>query len=307
MKIIKKIKILKFNIKSNGVKFALKSLMLKKNRKYYEALNQKDYEKHLKELYFISSGRKLDLSNPKSFNEKLQWLKLNDLLEIKTDLTDKYKVKTYIKDKIGDEYNVKLLGKWDSFDAINFDELPEKFVLKTNHGSGMNVVVKNKEKINLQDLKYKFDNWLKINYAYEGCIEMQYKNIKPCIIAEEYLGEDLIDIQFWISNGKILFISYIENPHGGNYKISFDEDWNELDFVTSLPKLDKKIEKIQNFNELKNVAKILAADFKFVRVDFYITRDNDIKFSEMTFTPSGGFINWEPKETDYSFSDFNIK
>ena len=143
-------------------------------------------EKYLKFFYKLNMGKKLNLENPKTFNEKLQWLKLYDRKDIYTTMVDKYEVKRYVTDLIGEEYIVKNFGVWDSFDEIDFDKLPNQFVLKCTHDSGGLVICRDKSKLDIEKAKQKINKSLNRNYFYNGR-EWPYKNVKPRIIAEEYL------------------------------------------------------------------------------------------------------------------------
>lgn len=271
------------------------------NMKKSLKLNPARYEERLKKWYFRLTGDKLDLNNPKNFNEKIQWLKLNDNLKIKSLLTDKFLVKDWIEDEIGKEYVVKLLGVYDKFENICFDEMPDKFVIKCNHGSGYNWICDNIKDFN--SIGKVITKKLKVNFAFNDGFELQYKNIEPKIIIEEYLGDNLIDCQFWCSNGEILFISYIKSPHGENKKVSFNEKWEKLDFVSSLPVLYEEVEKPKKLKEMISIAKKVSKKFKFVRVDFYVLEDGSIKISEFTFTPASGIVHWYPKEANYELGN----
>lgn len=245
----------------------------------------------------------MNLKKPKNFNQKIQWLKLNDTTELKTLLADKYLMRSWVEQYIGEKYLVPLLGVWDNFEEINFEKLPDKFVLKCNHGSGFNHIELNKDKIDKKEVKKKFDEWTSLNFAFMNGFELQYKNIKPKIICEEYLEENLTDCQVWCANGKILFIAYIKDPHGDNRKITFNENWKKLDFVTSKPIMEQEVEKPIMLEEIKEVANKISKSFKFVRVDFYITQHNQLKLSEITFTPASGVVRWYPESANYRFEE----
>ena len=201
---------------------------------YFLNLKEQDYEEGLKDWFKYSTKNDLNLENPKTYNEKIQWIKLYDIDELKGNLTDKYLVRNWIKKKIGDKYLIPLLGVWDNFDEIKFEKLPEKFVLKCNHGSGMNIIFLNKNKINISDAKKKINNWMKINYAYYQGLELQYKNIKRKIIAEEYIeneNNNLIDYKLWCFNGKVDTIMVISDRNNEKKYSFYDRDWNLLPFL----------------------------------------------------------------------------
>ena len=307
-KIVKKIKIFRYNIKNHNIPYAINSFIHRKNYKYYKKnFNRLDFKNEIEELYFKRKNKILDLENPKSFNEKIQNLKYYDNIKSKTELADKYLMKKYITKEIGEEYNVKCLGNWKKFEEINFDKLPEQFVLKCNHGSGMNWIVKDKNKINKIELKKKIKKALNTDFSIVNGFELQYHNIDRLIFAEEFIKDEFADLQVWIANEKILFMCYIKDPHGDNRKKSYDENWNELDFVTSKPKLEDKIKKPKNLDEIKKLSIKLAKGFKFVRVDWYLINNDKIKISELTFTPASGFCEWDPSDADNRFKEFYVK
>jgi hypothetical protein len=261
------------------------------------------YIQDLLDWYRRVTKKNLDLNNPITFNDKIQWLKIYDMSLLKTNLTDKYLVRNYIKEKIGEEYLIPLLAVHNQFDDIDFNSLPNKYIMKCNHGCGFNIIVRNKDNFDKNDAKRKMDGWLKRNYFNMTAFETQYKNIQPRIIIEDYLkeeGRDLYEYQLWCFLGNIEFISVILGPHEKNEKLSYDIDWNLLPFVTSYPKMTHRIEKPDNLDTLVKLAKTLSDGFIFVRVDFYI-KDSKIYFGEMTFTPACGLVSWTPQEYDTLF------
>lgn len=293
----------KTNLRLNGFIYALKSFYKNKDYKYYSNLKNKYYEEELKEWYYNHTHDVIDFNDPKGFNQKIQYLKLNDATKMKTLLTDKYENREWIKNNIGEEYLVPLLGVYDKFEDIKFDKLPKQFVIKCNHGSGYNYIVKDKNKLDKKDLEEKINNWMSQNFAFVSGFELQYNGIKPKIICEEYLGNNLIDLQAWCTKGEILFFSYIHSPHGENKKVTFDEKWNKLDFYTSLPIYKGKVEKPKELNKIIKIAKRISRKFKFVRVDFYITNKNKILISEFTFTPATGCCGWYPLNANKIIGD----
>ena len=242
----------------------------------------------------------MDWNNPRTLDQKIQWLKLNDNSELRTDLTDKYKVRKWIKSTIGEEYLVKLLGKWDRPEDIDYDILPNQFVLKANHGCGCNYIVTDKSKVDRQDINKKFNKWLSINYAYI-CGELQYKDIKPCIIAEEYIADidgDIPDYKVWCFNGKAKYIMYLSDRSKGLKMAFYDCEWKKQNFVYSYDLNEDEVQRPKQLDKLIYLAETLAADFYHVRVDFYILKNGQIKFGEMTFTSAGGKSRWNPSEAD---------
>lgn len=266
---------------------------------------------YLKILYKKIMNKKLNLKSPTTFNEKLQWLKLYDRKKIYTTMVDKYEVKKYVSDKINNDYIIPTIGKWNKFEEINFDELPEQFVLKCTHDSGSVIICKSKEKFNKNEAKVKINKALKKNYYYNSR-EWPYKNVKPRIIAEPYLenekGKGLIDYKFFCFNGipKFLYVSEgLENHKTAS--ISFlDMNFQRTDFKRKDYKEYEKIpEKPVNLEKMKELSKILSKGVPFLRVDFYEIKGK-IFFSELTFYPCSGFLPFEPEEYDKIIGDMLI-
>lgn len=250
-------------------------------------------------MYHHLTGKKLNFKNPITFNDKINWLKFYQYPNNETVIkcTDKYLVREYLKKKQMDKYIVKLIDKWDKVSDIDWGILPNKYVLKCNHGSKYNIICDDKSKLDIKKAEKKLKHWMNEDFGKTSC-EPHYSKIKRKIICEEYLGDNLVDLQVWCSYGKILFIVYINSPHGVNEKKTFDENWNELDFVTSLPKIKGKQKKPKRLEEVICISKKLSKEFVFLRMDFYILKNGDIKISEMSFSPASGFIKWNPSSAD---------
>lgn len=248
-------------------------------------------------MYKKLMKKKLNLSNPTLFNEKINWLKIynypSNNFVIKC--TDKVKLHDFLKEKKLTEYEVEVIDIWNNADEIDWGKLPNKFVLKCNHGSRYNIVCNDKSKLDENVVKNKLKKWMKEDFGLVSG-ELHYSKIEKKIICEKYLGENLIDCQIWATNGKILFISYINEPHGKNAKISYSENWEKLNFVTSLPKYENDVKKPKRLDEMIKITKSLSKNIPFLRMDFYILNDETIKISEMTFSSSSGFIFWDPHE-----------
>ena len=271
----------------------------------YKALPKEKYEEELKNWYLSSTGKVLDLEHPKTYNEKLQWIKLYESNPDKTRLSDKYLVREYVKEKIGEEYLVSLLGVWNSFEEIDFSKLPEKFALKANHGCGYNLIVLNKEELDLKDVKQKVDSWLTTNFAYVN-LELHYKDIKPLIIAEEYIEnekEDLYDYKVWCFNGEPKYIMYLANRKKGLQMVFYDTEWKRMPFTYSVDVYEGEVPKPDNLEELLDISRKLSSGFNHVRVDFYRLNDGSYKFGEMTFTSAAGKAMWNPPEYDRILGD----
>lgn len=255
-------------------------------------------------MYRKMCGKKLNLKKPRTFNEKINWLKIFEYPSDKRIIrcADKYKMHSFLEEKKLKKYDVKLLGVWDSANEINFNDLPNKFVLKCNHGSRYNIICKDKSKFDKKSAILKLNKWLSEDFGLVSG-ELHYSMIPRKIICEEYLGENIKDFQVWCSNGKILFTVYINNPHGENSKITLDEDWNELPFVTSLPKISENIKKPKYLKEMLEISKSISKEFTFLRMDFYILNDENIKISELTFSPASGFVQWNPSNADIKYGE----
>ncbi|MDQ5983567.1 MAG: hypothetical protein RUMPE_00591 [Eubacteriales bacterium SKADARSKE-1] len=273
---------------------------------YYKNLPPDKYSEELKAWYKRLTKSELNLENPTTYNEKIQWLKLYDSTPIKTKLADKYLVRDWVKEKIGEEYLVPLLGVWDKFDDINFDKLPDKFVLKCNHGSGWNIVVTDKSNFNKAEAKKKFDTWINTNYAFRAGLELQYKNMKPKIIAEEYMendGGDLYDYKVWCNNGRADFIMYLSNRKNGLKMSFYDTKWNLMPFTYTYPQHENLLPKPANLNKILDLATKLSEGFAHARVDFYRLNDGTLKFGEITFTSASGSCKFDPPEYNKILGD----
>ena len=257
-----------------------------------------EYPKILKEWYYKKQHKNLDLEFPKTFNEKIQWLKLYDSTPEKTRLADKFLVREWIKEKIGDKYLIPLLGCYNSFDEIDFNSLPDQFILKCNHGSGMNKIVLNKKNINYKKTKKQFDAWMLENFGFTKGLQIHYNNIPHKIIAEKYVTP-LEDYKFYCYNGKCHHVlNKMWQGENGSY-YNFDLQFNCLKLS---PKSGcKKITPPKNFQEMLEIAEKLAKGFIFVRVDLYASGEN-IYFGEMTFTPASG-VNSYTDEWDKKLGD----
>ena len=257
-------------------------------------------KRELVQWYKKKTKKKINIENPKTFNEKIQWLKLYDYTPLKTQLTDKYLVKEWVKSKIGEKYVIKLLGSWDSFDQINFDLLPNQFVIKTNHGAGYNIIVKDKSKLNIKNARKKINKWMKTDYCFKSGFEFQYLNIKRKIIAEEYLENnknELYDYKVFCFDGKVDTIAFFSERKKRVKLAFYDLNWNKLNYT--FYGYDKKImPKPKNLDELIKLSEILSQGFAHVRVDFYILNDGSIKFGEMTFYTHSGTAHWRPAKVD---------
>lgn len=254
-------------------------------------------------------GYKLDWKNPKTYSEKLQWLKVYDKNPLYTTLVDKYEVKKYIADVIGEQYIIPTLGVWDSFDDIDFDALPDQFVLKCTHDSGGIAIVKDKATFDKDKARKQFKIALARN-PYSTNREWPYKNVKPRIIAEQYMENeathDLRDYKFFSFDGvtRAMFIATERGSETEETKFDFfDMDYNHLDFRNGHPNADVLPEKPQCFDEMHALADKLSRGLPQVRVDFYEVNGR-VYFGEMTFFHWSGMKPFEPAEWDRTFGDW---
>jgi len=259
------------------------------------------------QIYYFSRFKKfIDFKNPKTYNEKLNWLKINDRNPLYTKLVDKYEVKEYVSNLIGEEHIIPTIGIWNNFDEIDFSKLPNQFVLKCTHDSEGLVIVKDKSKLDIKLAKEKLTNSLKNNFYYIGR-EWPYKNVKPRIIAEKYMEDkklkELRDYKFFCFNGepKSMFIA---SDRANNVKFDYyDLNFNHLDIKQKYPNSTKKIEKPINFEKMIKLSKELSKNLKHARIDFYEV-NGKIYFGEITFYHFSGFMPFQPKEWDTKFGDW---
>lgn len=285
----------------------LKDEIKREKHDYYKSVLPARYKEELANWFMEKTGEKLELENPVTFNQKIQWLKIYDSTPLKTQLADKYLVRDFVRDKIGENYLVKLLGVWDDFDDIDFSAMPQKFVLKANHGCQFNYIVTDKSKFNSTDARRTFAKWLSFNYAFGNGIEPHYHNIKPRIIAEEYLenNDGLDDYKFWCFDGEPKFVQFLTDRNKDALKMVFyDTEWNRQEFVYNNPQLDREVPKPDNLEEMLRIARILSQGFCHVRVDLYRLNDGTLKFGEMTFTSASGAPRWDPPEWNEKMGSF---
>lgn len=262
-------------------------------------------EKYIQKRFNVMMPYKLDLNSPRTFNEKLQWLKLYNRKDEYTIMVDKYLAKEYVGNKIGFEHIIPTFGVWESFDEINFDELPDKFVLKCTHDSGGVIICKKKSEFDYAKAKKIINRSLKRNFYYLGR-EWPYKNVKPRIIAEQYMedienSDDLTDFKVHCFSGepKAIQVIYDRFKDSGMKNEHYDLNWNKIPFGrgkylttnVDFPKPDC-------LNEILYYAKQLSTGIPFLRVDFYII-NKKVYFGEMTFFPASGFGTFNPEEFDF--------
>ena len=254
-------------------------------------------------------GKKLNLKNPKTYNEKLQWLKLYDRKKEYTMMVDKFAVREYIAEKLGEEYLIPLLGVWDDPDDIDFDALPDQFVLKCNHNSGLGMYIcKDKSTLDIEKVKKDLRKGLEQNY-FVTTREWPYKDVAPKIVAEKYMEDstykELRDYKFYCFEGipQYVYVSRnLSDPVAG--EISFyDMDFKESPFHRDDYKtLEGEIIPPASFNTMVEFAKVLSKGHKFLRVDFYDV-DGKLFFGELTFYPTSGTMKFHPEIWDYKLGE----
>lgn len=268
---------------------------------YYDKMSDEEY---LKLRYKLTFGKKLDLENPKTFNEKLQWLKLYNRKPEYTTMVDKFKVREYIAKKIGKEYLIPSLGVWDSPDEIDFDSLPNRFVLKCNHNSGLGMCIcKDKSKLDIEKVKNELRKGLAEDYYLNGR-EWPYKNVPRKVIAEKYMEDgsasELRDYKFFCFNGKVRFLYLSQGlDNHETARISYVTlDWEKAEFYRDDYKVfDTLPPKPINFDKMVKLAENLSKGIPFLRVDFYEVNQK-IYFGELTFYPGAGLTKYTPEKWD---------
>lgn len=260
---------------------------------------------YLKMVFWIKNGKKLNLKKPTTFCDKLNWLKLHEQHPEYTKYVDKVLLHDVVKETLGEDICFKMLGYWENYDDIDFDSLPERFVLKCNHDSGSVKIVKNKSEINHVEFRNFFENRLKMNPFYLGR-EYPYKEVHPMIIAEKYMtpeGEgDINDYKFFCFNGKPE-IMFVATERSTDCKFDFfDMDFNHLNIENIHPMSGKSITKPDGFDEMKEIATKLSQGMKFVRIDLYSIHGK-IYFGEFTFFHGGGFWPFYPDEWEKKLGD----
>jgi len=300
-----------FILQKIGFRIEIPIKLLLKKQKYFDSLSIDEQKKALCSFYKKSTGKELDLINPQTFSEKIQWLKFNDSTKEKALLSDKYEVVKIINQKYKGRINtIKQLGVWTDANQIDFNSLPNQFVLKCNHGSAMNIIVNDKTKLNIKKTIKKLNNWLKLNYAtMNGMYENHYSFIDRKIIAEEYIQEidgNLHDYKFHCFNGTPKYCQLIGDrvPNSHHYLLSFyTPEWKKTNITYNNHEIYKKeYPKPEQLDAMLQLAKEMSSSFSYVRVDFYVL-NGDIYFGELTFTPDSGIFNFNNTKTDLEWGE----
>lgn len=256
---------------------------------------------YLKILYRGFVGERLNLKNPRKYNEKLQWLKIHDRKPEYSMMVDKYTVRQYITEKLGEEYLIPCLGVWEDVEEIDFDKLPQQFVLKCTHDSGSVIICKNKDSLDIDQVKRHLKRACKRNY-YDTYREWPYKNVKPRIIAEAYMvdlqEDDLKDYKVLCFDGKAKLIEVHQNRfnNGEHTQDFYDVEWNNLHLAQKCLKNAKAdLAKPERLEDVLKLSEAIAANLKHVRIDWYLIKDA-IYFGEITFFDGAGFEPYPEKE-----------
>lgn len=264
---------------------------------------------HLSALYRAYIGKKLNLENPITFNEKLQWLKIHDHNPLYNTLVDKYRVKPWVAERIGEDHVTKTYAMWENVEDIDISGLPERFVLKTNHDCGGIVICRDRSTFDLEAAKKKLAKHLKTNYFW-WTREWPYKDVEPCVFAEEYLDPntsdgDLYDYKLLrFSDGRLVMQAMTDRFTDGKLsKTFFDEDWHPLPASEGGQPTRPNLVCPERFGQMKEMAGKLGEGLPFVRVDFYES-NGGLYFGELTFYPKAGFERFEPEEWDVTFGSW---
>lgn len=284
------------------MKNRIEEIIATRNPRQFKFLSDKTYLS-IKFKYIF--GRKIDWNNPKTFNEKLQWLKVYNRKPEYTGLVDKYEVKKHISKVLSEQYVIPTLGIWNSFDEIDFDALPDQFVLKCTHDSGGLVVCKDKKKLDIEEARRKINQSLQNNYFYSGR-EWPYKNVKPRIIAEQYMADNLRDYKLFCFDGvpRMTLVCSERFTKDGLKEDFYDEAWSHLDVQRPahgnavLP-----IQRPKQYELMKELAAKLSDKMPFARIDFYEI-DEKVYFGEITFFPASGFEKFKPDEWDLKLGEW---
>lgn len=259
---------------------------------------ESDLKKAVKYVYWMAFGRYPNLDNPKSINEKLQVLKLKDYYNnpVITQCVDKLEVKNYLHDRGYGHICAKTYGSYDNPDEINWEILPNQFVIKCNHGCGYNILVKDKGKIDILEISKMLRGWMKEDF-WKTFAEYQYMFVPKKILIEEYLGDRIKAYKFLCFHGepKVMYVSQ-DDENGNKYLDYYDTKWNHLDIhLVGHPWNPSRETKPPMLNAMLDISRELSKEFPFVRVDLYSIGEQ-IYFSEFTFLPTGGYMPLQPEE-----------
>jgi len=275
-----------------------------------EQLTDEKIKEIATQIFKEKVGYTPDLDNPRSFNEKIFWMKLHDHNPMITKCCDKFAVKEYVTEKLGPGHVIPTILSWENSESIDFAVLPEQYVMKVNWSSGYNIIVKDKSKISEEEIRKKVAHWMHPQQnSYYQTFNWGYKNMKPVVYAEQYMEQmdgQLYDYKFYCCNGKVEFMFIATDRHEKNrltYDF-FDRDFHKLDFYYgNRAHSECPLHKPRFYDEMIKSAEVLAEGFPFVRVDFYET-ENQFYVGEMTFYSGGGILPFDPVEWDYKLGEY---
>ena len=271
---------------------------------YNEQAEENEYRDIINSLYLDKFGHEIDFENPKTYNEKINIEKLYTRDPIRTKLADKVEARKWVEEQIGKQYLTRHYGVWNNVEDIDFSILPQAFALKMNNGSGRNILVKDKSKLDIASTIKQLNEWKKSNYAFTA-MELHYRDIVPQIICEEYLedlAETVYDYNIYCFNGTPRYIWCIKGSHRPNCKASFyDTNWKMQPFSYGYPKDEDPAPRPEKLEEMLKLSRILCKQFKHVRVDWYNMPDGRVLFGEMTFATWAGLAKFIPEEYDLAF------
>lgn len=299
-------------IKIFGISICVDRLLYNRKQAHYlkrDQLTDEYCKKILQKELVNELGYVPNIDEPKTFNEKILWMKFNDHNPLITKCCDKHAVKDYVKETIGEKYILPNLGTWHDANEIDFEKLPDKFALKVNWSSGYNIIVTDKKVLNIKSTIKKLNAWMKPNRnSYYDTFNWGYKNMKPIIYAEPYIEQfdgQVFDYKFFICNGKFEFLFIATDRLDGKLTYTFfDKDLNPLPCTYgNKPNANPLPAMPHNVQKMIELAEKLAAPFKFVRVDFYEIDKTEIYVGEMTFYSGGGTLPFDPQEWDYKLGE----
>lgn len=262
---------------------------------------------HIFVYHLIKKGYILNLSKPKTFSEKIQWIKLNQRIPIMTEMADKYTARKHIANILGADHLVPLIGAYEHLEDVPWDTLPENFVLKASHGSGWNIICNGNKKEARRKAEERFPLWMNTNYYWHGR-EWCYKDTRPRIVCEEFIGENILDYKFFCLNGEPAFVQVDIDRQTNHTRNFYDLSWEKMDFSLKYPpNSEKEISRPERLDDMSSAAKKIATflsqkNISFVRVDFYLIKDT-IYFGETTFYPGNGREVFSPQNYDRIVGD----
>ncbi len=273
---------------------------------YHRELSDKNYKNEISDFFMERLGTEMNWNNPTTYSEIINWEKLNVNDKVRTSLADKALVKDWVAQRIGSQYVVKTYGCWKRVEDVDYDALPDKFVIKVNNGSGRNIIVDDKNNIDREEINHRLSYWLQANFYYDG-FEEQYKDIEPQIIAEEYLegvGTTVYDYNIFCFYGEPEYIWCIKGSHRPGCTAAFyDKRWNVQPFSYGYPLDVYPAPKPEKLEKMLELSRVLSKDFRHVRVDWYNLPDGRVFFGEMTFSTWAGLRKFLPSKYDVIFGN----